>query len=539
MNPKFCSQCGAPLGEDARFCSQCGTPILREGAPAPAVTPEPTPIYDAPAQVSYAPTPKPKKEKNPQKRAFVRNIITKSVCLALAILFVVLAFLPIFSRTLEVDLGEGIPFKAEIKLSAIDTLILFANTFQSQSELQLMESPLVEKLESQAMQLGTMVVFEQSLNYNTLSREAKSLIQDILFTTLLLAARSDEVGAPIVMYVACALCVAYVLLTVALLVLAILSFIGAFGIGRLGSKKLERALYLLMTIIPVLAIALPLAHQTTIPDLHATYALILPLILSLAFLVWVMISRILFEKLRFSVKTLVVRSVSTALCVLVLCLVSAPILRCRITTAFKGQSQQTTTSITFDYEDFTAFQFGEKDLEKYDDFYNYGDKSETAAALQENKDGFSAFKYTQMKGDDASSHNEELLAYLLAAYNAHHFGFFFSLVSLFAVLAILCAALLLQQNISYFIGGSYSRLAVLLTKILFGIFSLAMLALSIAFLVLISMSISNYGLLGYTVRISAGIILYMVFAIATICMPAKTKKKQSQVAAWFADVLPQ
>ena len=55
--PKFCSNCGSPLVEDARFCPVCGQPVAQEAAPAqpeqPAYQPE-QPAYQ-PEQPAYQP----------------------------------------------------------------------------------------------------------------------------------------------------------------------------------------------------------------------------------------------------------------------------------------------------------------------------------------------------------------------------------------------------------------------------------------------------------------------------------------------------
>jgi len=50
--PKFCEQCGAPLGPGARFCNQCGQPVVA----APASQPRPVePVATVP-QPAAAPT---------------------------------------------------------------------------------------------------------------------------------------------------------------------------------------------------------------------------------------------------------------------------------------------------------------------------------------------------------------------------------------------------------------------------------------------------------------------------------------------------
>lgn len=54
--PKFCSNCGSPLGPGNRFCAKCGAPV--QAAPAAAVTP-PAPVQPQATPPAVAPTPAP------------------------------------------------------------------------------------------------------------------------------------------------------------------------------------------------------------------------------------------------------------------------------------------------------------------------------------------------------------------------------------------------------------------------------------------------------------------------------------------------
>ena len=86
----FCSNCGAPLGDQDKFCKACGTPVSVQpaapqpapaqpvAAPAPAVqqpVPQPAPVYQQP--VTAAPQPALANAKGgPRRACFVVGLIT-------------------------------------------------------------------------------------------------------------------------------------------------------------------------------------------------------------------------------------------------------------------------------------------------------------------------------------------------------------------------------------------------------------------------------------------------------------------------------
>lgn len=67
MNPgeqRYCEQCGAPLGPNARFCGKCGQPVAQAVAPSPP-PPSPQPVSHAQAQACAAMQTAPKKKRAP------------------------------------------------------------------------------------------------------------------------------------------------------------------------------------------------------------------------------------------------------------------------------------------------------------------------------------------------------------------------------------------------------------------------------------------------------------------------------------------
>ena len=56
----FCSNCGAPVGDQEKFCSVCGTPVSVQAAPAAqSPVPQQAPVVQQPAAYQPAPAPQP------------------------------------------------------------------------------------------------------------------------------------------------------------------------------------------------------------------------------------------------------------------------------------------------------------------------------------------------------------------------------------------------------------------------------------------------------------------------------------------------
>lgn len=540
MNPKFCSQCGAPLGEDARFCSQCGTPILRETAPtpasppiseqAPAVTPESTPIYTAPAQVSYAPTPKPKKEKNPQKRAFVRDIVTKSIVLLLAMLLVLFAFLPIISINFSFSVidRESVFFLPDVSYSIIGVTRL---SILSLSNMDGMESEdEIDSLYDYIDDFGEDLFFDlfDASSFEGLSKKASTEITDNFTRPLISVILKSEMHSATPVCVFAIFGILYLLSALAFLVMAVLSFVGVFTKGRLGGKGIERALCALSAALFVLPIALFslkdfFLYGTT--SVRAT--LITSFVLSTLILVWLFLSNVIFNRTRFSLKNILLRSFSFVLCILILSMCGSAFFSAKISVPEYGKEKRSVVTSSFGTEGFGLFSLDREDKLNLDEFYNESSREAIDETLSWRLNYFRWWTNNQLKGTEKYMVLSEsgILTTLLGAYNLHHTAFLFTLIPWLIFLVACCAAFLLWQSACYFLSAPYCRLACLLSKIVMGVFTACSLALTILMLIFLTLSIGFYGITTFSVSIAAGVILLCIFVGACAFIPSKDYKE--------------
>lgn len=62
---RYCEQCGAALGPNARFCGKCGQPLAQEATPTPPPQPPTPPVSHAQAQACAVMETAPKKKRTP------------------------------------------------------------------------------------------------------------------------------------------------------------------------------------------------------------------------------------------------------------------------------------------------------------------------------------------------------------------------------------------------------------------------------------------------------------------------------------------
>ncbi len=461
--------------------------------------------------------------------SFVLNLITRSLILALAILFVVCAFLPIVS----IDLSE---FSTDIrkefgsvnfKLSAIDVIELSINNFQSKTERELRDSSLAMEVEGQMEQAEEILAdYERNdfRKYESLSGSQKALCQNLFFNILLLIARSESVPLQPIVLLAAILSLLFLLLAIAFLVIALLSFMGALGIKVFQSKKMGLCLYILLSCVPLSIIGVCVAVRCFDSLFTATAALIVPLVFSLCLIVTLIILRIIFERVRYSAKSIVLRVFVVLFAVILLCLPTVSILKSNLSTIFQNASEKKEASIALDASVFGKFHIGEPLSETYDSAYEKSNddamKNKLEKAFQQYFKWYSA---SEIKNGGADLTNIIFLESLLASCGSHRLGALFAWIPVFMLLCALFALLILQQNTMYFLSESYSRGVILLAKIGLILFAVALLSVSGIFLGIINGAITRYTLTGYTVSISPGIISFLVFVTVSVCLPSKAR----------------
>lgn len=529
MHQKFCTQCGSSLPKNARFCGQCGVPIEQPDAPS-AVLEEAAPVDTVAVYTPRAP----KKKKN---HGFITDLITKSLALALAVFTLVMAFMPLVSFPLgeameQVGLDEDMLDDADFGLNIFEITTLFFDSFYFLSDEELEESKLYEKLEDSIE--GLFSISAEDLD--DLSVKDKRAIKSVMLYTLRLSLRSERTVADPAFYIGAICALLYVSFTVAFFVLALLSFLGVFGISRLGSKRLERALYTLLTVLPVAAMITYAALSFGLgQDVGITTALLLPILFSLVLVLWVSISRVIFEKVRYTAGTLVRRAFAMALSAVIFFLAFAPVVNCHFNGFFASADTERTMTVSMEAAAFGAFVYADEAMDMLDEVHDLN-KQETTDYLKEVLD--SVYSLSHRDGDTYAAMllNSNMLSHLLAASGLHKAAFLFTLIPVMLFGMMVFALLIMQANFSFFVYGANDAKRALLSKIMMLAFASLALVLVITFLVCASLTYKHYLDGQYKTLISAAFVILMIVGVGAACIPVKAHLFSS--ASTYPETLP-
>lgn len=512
MNPKFCTHCGSPLQENAFFCAQCGNRV------------RPIANTAASPKSAVAPTPIPKKPKKDSARPFVVRLVTRSLILLLAILTLALSFAPMISVSADDlidDMGDTINLDDyNFKLNVIDMSVLVFDSLYSLSASEMEESEIYEDL----MDASDDLRGATADSYEDLSKRQKDAFERIVFYTLRLSLRSEDLIADPAFYFGVAASLLYVVYAVSFFVVALLAFLGAFDIGKLGSEKLGHALLVLLSTLPIVALlafaALNLGFGQVV---HMTAAFLVPILFSLAIILWVIIGRMVFDKVRYSAGTCVKRSFALALSLLIFLLSFAPIVNCHIVGEFAGTNgKDKTMMVKMTASSFSEFLYTDDRTDELENV-NELNKTETRHHLESLLEDAYALSYRD--GDTAAAHllSSEIISHLFAASGVYKMAFLFTLIPLMLLGMMAFALLIIRSLLAFFMYGASDAKQTLCSKIFMLSFAALSLILVTVFLLSTSLTYNHYLDDQFRTFITPAFVILMIAVLGAVCVPCGTK----------------
>ena len=515
MEQKFCIYCGKMMAAEANFCPSCGKrqPVCDTAAKEieteaiPVADETPTPVVEPIAVVPEA-SPAPKKERKFSITTLVRN----SVILIVAITMLVFAFLPIIKFRAEYGGME-----LDLELSPINHIVLLFDSFKNLDDEDIEDSRLYEKSEDIAESLSD----EDVDDLDDLSKESKKQLAELCLILLRLLAQHEDFSAPVAYYVTSVFAVIYILNAIALLIFAILNLLASLKLLGDTEEKMYKWTVRALTLTPVLLITTFFAMSVSVgenlpPKMSGTA--IFTLILSAAAIITTFVIRFILNKSERTLR-LIPRAIAITLAIVVICLAFAPALQTSIHTTFYGSDKAKTADIAMYASFFTAYHVSDDFAEQLEDMVEYDNTKKKQEKLAAIFDQFQNLTRKESENALGVGINSKLLITLIGSKTRGETLELISLIGILFIGALIGAALILWQNLSYLMNGQYSKGLVLSGKIASAFFAFCALGVSIAYLLIIRDLEATYLPKGFDISISAGVICLAIFAIGSIFCP--------------------
>jgi len=515
---KFCFNCGTKLLDNAAFCSSCGQRLsvaVETADEAPTNSGRRTAARDISFQRIRGTV-----KGSPRRVAFALFAVLIS---ALMLLF---SFLPI-SRLDNDALPEQIE-DLEVKFSVFDNVALFFDLLKNYEYEDIEDTRLGTKLselnEEMTEAFEDYCEFEDiedvsDISVSELPSELQDMISKYVKLYMRFSAQTDSASLSYMSAFAAILSITYVALCLLVLILAFLLALNSLGITA--DRSAERAFVRLISFAPLTLLLLLFTMSSSIGSIKPTAGSIISMILAALMIITLLVFNVIKREFP-CLRSFIYRTITSAFAIVIIVAMSLPAVTSSVRTEFSGKSKKSTVEIPLYITYFDSLGLSEDEQEYADEIraLNKNDKTDTLKAAF---DSFSSLKIKEAKSLSGENLNEEYLLSLNAARGLHKSFAFFEFSSLAYIIVYAIAAAVLANNIAFLILGTRMRLG---SRLFFTVCT-ALTAFTLAtFIVYVSsnnITCDVYKQIGYSLRLSAGPIVALVFSILGIFVPSPIK----------------
>ena len=204
-----------------------------------------------------------------------------------------------------------------------------------------------------------------------------------------------------------------------------------------------------------------------------------------------------------------------------------PIFTTSVRTIFEGRDNKSVGKIPVYFSLFEKFLLDESEIDSITNMQNYSEDGKKLY-FSEQFELFWEYSKSEINNGFADDHNGQYLVEILAGSTEADISPAISVIGLLFLLTVICAGLLLQQNLSYFTGCKYLHILARIAKILTLIFASLAFAASIAVFIGIGICVNTLAPSGYAIGLGAGLFFLLIFAIVVCCIPTRIKTENWQ-----------
>ncbi len=507
----YCYECGDKLASGATKCDGCGKVYRRE-----------------------------------RGALSVSEILKRSLCLFVALLFLISAFTPIVYSPVGEKKDE-----AKVKISSADIIELAVASFNSYSDDELTSSKLYKNFDKATRKLAEYLMLEEfdpssDLDYEDLSSEGRRLFKDAYIAGMKCQLASEYSVTSPALIIAAIVAMLYMLVCVGAFLLALISFIGGFVSALRKCDRLFRYTVKLVLLCAVGSFAALIAFSGALGTLGmdenvrlAGFAL-MGVVATLALCVALWIIRRVTGDERFNIATAIKRAVCLVVCFAAIMLCFAPLYKSSVKTEFGGSSKKSTTSFYYNYADF-SYLMHDDEIDKIKDDRDYLKELDTEDQKQAKIDHmkmlfeqFSSFTLDDVKDGAADSADKEMHSALMTvskSNSAYRVANLFTAVEITTVFAAVMLALAMYESLKYFAIGRTRRNLYRVYAACGAICALITVLLAVVYMVMLCGGL-DYAPKGYSLTVAVGGIFFAVASVAAVCLPRGTddapKKESAQ-----------
>lgn len=525
---KFCTNCGAQLSSDAKFCYNCGkqqdlvesSEISVENQQVlesqPVKEPIETPIYNETNEYckQNQNNCKNKSFKSILKGGSVIDFIRKCLFTVLALVMFGLSFAPVYSYNFVYNKND-----VKISYTAIDGITFMFDSFKSLTTEDLQDSDLAIEIEDLIKEMA-----EEIFKNGEISSYGENLLNQLCIKEIRLKLQEDTFNTMSIIVINGIFSLGYILLTASFLVLAVLDllkgnknkYVSVLAVTSFAFSIILYSTYSFM-------LKLINASSSTL-DSSIGGGTLATLIISGIIFVAISVMRYIANKGKGLQKVNIIpRIVAIALSILVITLSFSSVYSVGVRTLFSERETKTEVSIKVDATLFTDFEITENEdaIESL--------KALSKASKQEYFENlfndYGDYTVREVKNGDCDAMTNNIIYLLAASKLVVGVAQVFAIVPILFLLGLIFAAMVLSQNILYFMNGAYNEKFVRTSKTLSLVFALLGFIMSVLFLIIVNNFVSMYMPKGFTVSLASGVILLLVFAIANVICSTKIENK--------------
>ena len=330
----------------------------------------------------------------------------------------------------------------------------------------------------------------------------------------------------------------YMALVLVLFVFAVLNLFASFNIIKSGQEKIYRVTVNLLLCAPLLLALVYISYSMAYDGLfssnttYLSWSAIITMVCYIVVISAIVITKIVSNKQR-SVKALVKCGITLAVSIVALCLVFAPVMTTTAEIVPSGSEEMR----EFDFNVYAApfYQISALGEEYWDSVnaLNYTTFTGEGEIIDADFELFSIYSRKELRSEQGINANHTFLTSMYNTVYENYMVIFAIVLNVGTLLSVIGILFVIWQMLRYLVFEKHSRTIIVLGKIFSAVFAAVALGIVIAlvcmgmYIVNMYMSINIY----YIVYISAGIIVFAVFAIGLIfCpMPIKRIKKNRKI----------